>query len=127
MNSSQHISIDQLTINSLHGHVPEAHERKIKNLIDRSMKEFTAVFGQSSEEEQSMNGIVAIDLDVWSDKAVDRQVLSTAFSVREPVDWGPKPRKPVRCGGSKCYTIKLGDFTYTICIDWEGPCGKLSL
>ena len=127
MSLSQQPSIQQLALNSLHGQVPEDQQEIVSGLIERSVKEFTAVFGPPSDQDQSMNGIVAIELDVWSDKDEDRQVMSTTLSVREPIDWGPKPRKPIRCGGSKCYTIKLGGFTYTICIDWEGPCGKLSM
>lgn len=126
MNIDNDESIDQIAIRGLHTKVPGDHVRKIEALINVSKREFKNVFSDPDSNDQAVNQIVGIEIDAWTDKDNEKQVLSTAMSVRKPIDWGPKPRKPIRCGGSKCYTIKIGDYTYTICIDWEGPCNKLA-
>jgi hypothetical protein len=53
---------------------------------------------------------------------------TVVYDTRTPIDWGPKPRTPIRVGGGTCFSVTVtttdangnkSTTTVTICIDWE--------
>ena len=44
--------------------------------------------------------------------------VRSAFDTREPIDYGPKRRIPVACGGGTCWTVCAFGYCVTICITW---------
>ena len=116
--------IEAIIENGLYGHVPSKDIKKVHYLVNLAEKQFEEVFGKSKSEDNS--GIVGLEIDVWSDDIPNFKVANVAYKKRVPIDSGPRPRKPIRCGGEKCYTIKLGSITIRICIIYEGPCNQLS-
>ena len=106
--------------NGLKGYVPGKHISRIIKLVEKSSAEFRKFF--SYTDGRQINELSGVNVDVWVDSKPDEQLVSVSYKKRVPVETS-KRRKPVQCGGEKCYTIKWGDRTYRICIAWEGPCG----
>ena len=105
--------------NGLKEYVPKKHISKIIKLVEKSSNEFKEMFTYTDGIQK--NELNNLSIDVWSNANPDEQLVFLSYKKRVPTETS-KRRKPVRCGGEKCYTIKWGDRTYTICIGWEGPC-----
>jgi hypothetical protein len=76
----------------------------------------TVMAGSSGKGKTVIN---SVKVSVGGSDGGGGKPVTTVSKTRQLVDSGPKKRVPIRTGGGTCFTVKIGNITVTVCIEWE--------